>query len=83
MIDALPPNGTNPEQWPAVMDAATAARYLGERSTRAFRRRVSKVYSLPIRISGRGDVWRKTDLDACVAALRGQPVAFNDLADVL
>ena len=69
--------------WPELMDAATAARYVGEPSPRAFRRRVGKVYPHPIRIAGRGCIWRKKDLDTFIAALRGPPAAFNDLADVL
>ena len=77
---AVPADGID-HPWPELMGAATAARYFGEPSTRAFRRR--KVYPRPIRIPGRGDVWRKKDLDAWAAALRGQSAACNDLADVL
>lgn len=36
--------------WPQVMTAATAATYCGERSVRAFRRRVGSVYPV-------GRVW--------------------------
>jgi hypothetical protein len=73
------------QSWPALMNAATAARYLGERSPRAFCRRVGNVYPEPAtRIAGRGKVWRKTDLDDCVASLgRDQSAAFKDIADVL
>jgi len=71
--------------WPALMNAATAAQYLGERSKRTFLRRVGKVYPRrATRIVGRGDVWRKTDLDDCLASLgRGPSEVFKDIADVL
>ena len=69
--------------WPELMNAGTAARYLGERSTRAFRRRAGKVYPSPVRIAGRGEVWRRTDLAKYVAALNGPAEQFDDLADVL
>ena len=69
--------------WPALMCAKTAARYLDERSVRTFRSRVGKVYPLPICISGRGEVWRKADLDACIARLRGSGAMILDAADVL
>ena len=72
-----------PQLWPELMAVKTAARYADEPSPKAFRRRVGKVYPKPIRIAGRGDVWRKRDLDACITALRGPSAAFNDLADVL
>ena len=65
------------------MCAETAARYLDERSVRTFRSRVGKVYPEPIHISGRGEVWRKTDLDACLTRLRGSGVTILDAADVL
>jgi hypothetical protein len=71
------------QMWPELMNAGTAARYLGERSARAFRRRAGKVYPSPVRIAGRGEVWRRTDLAKYVAALRGPVEQFNDLADVL
>ena len=71
--------------WPALMNAATAAQYLGERSKRTFLRRVGKVYpKRATRIAGRGDVWRKTDLDDCLTSLgRGPSEGFKDIADVL
>ena len=71
--------------WPALMSAATAAQYLGERSARAFCRRVGKEYpKAATRISGRGKVWRKTDLDDYLASLGSGPSgALKDIADVL
>ena len=69
--------------WPELMNANMAARYLGEQSTRAFRRRVGRVYPSPVRIAGRGEVWRRTDLAKYVAALKGPAEQFDDLADVL
>ena len=46
--------------WSELMDVEEAARYLGEPSDRAFRRRVGKVYPKGIRIPGRRhlDAWR-------------------------
>jgi hypothetical protein len=71
--------------WPELMRAETAARYVDEPSPRAFRRRVGKVYSKPVRIAGRRDAWRKKDLDRDIARLRGASgrTAINDAADVL
>jgi hypothetical protein len=68
--------------WPELMCAATAARYVDERSVRTFRRRVGRVYSRPIRISGRGEAWRRKDLDRDIAQLRATGTAL-DAADVL
>jgi hypothetical protein len=67
------------------MSAATAARYLGEGSTRTFCRRIGKEYpEATTRIPGRGKVWRKTDLDDYLASLGSWPSgAFKDIADVL
>jgi hypothetical protein len=70
--------------WPELMSAACAARYVGERSTPAFRRRVGTLYPRPIKIAGRGDVWRKTDLDRVIAHLTGSPTGITfSAADVL
>ena len=65
------------------MRAKTAARYVDEPSVRAFRKRVGKVYPKATRIPGRGDVWRKTDLDNTIAALRRSAATILDAADVL
>jgi hypothetical protein len=72
-----------PQLWSELMTAKTAAKYTDEPSVRAFRRRVGTVYPQPVRIAGRGDVWRKRDLDACIAALRGSAATILDAADVL
>lgn len=72
-----------PQQWPALMSAATAAKYLGERSVKSFRRKVGKVYPRPVaHVEGRGDVWRKADLDQYLASLSGTGAPF-DAADIL
>jgi hypothetical protein len=65
------------------MRAKTAANYMDELSIRAFRKRVGKFYSKPIRIEGRGDVWRKRDLDSDIAAMNGLAATIVDAADVL
>jgi hypothetical protein len=65
------------------MSARRAAAYVGERSPRAFRRRVGKVYPAAIHIPGRGDVWRKKDLDQKIAGLAGSVATILDAADVL
>ena len=65
------------------MRAEQAAAYLGEKSVRAFRRRVGTVYSSPIRVPGRGDVWAREDLDRDAARLKGSLEAIRDAADVL
>jgi hypothetical protein len=70
--------------WPAIMSAKVAAAYTSERSPRAFRRRVGTVYPPAIHIPGRGDVWRKEDLDQRIAGLGGNSAAtILDAADVL
>jgi hypothetical protein len=81
--EVIAPVWQDSQMWPELMNAGTAARYLGERSARAFRRRAGKVYPSPVRIAGRGEVWRRTDLARYVAELRGTAERFDDLADVL
>jgi hypothetical protein len=68
---------------PALMRAEKAAAYVDEKSVRAFRRRVGTVYSLPIKVPGRGDIWLREDLDRDVARLGGRTDAIRDAADVL
>jgi hypothetical protein len=65
------------------MGVKKATKYTDEASVRAFRKRVGRVYPEPIRIPGRGEVWRKTDLDSAIAALRGSAATILDAADVL
>jgi hypothetical protein len=72
-----------PQVWPELMRAQTAARYVDEPSVRAFRKRVGKVYPKGTRIPGRGDVWRKMELDSTIAALPGSAATILDAADVL
>ena len=62
---------------PALMRAEKAAAYVDEKSVRAFRRRVGTVYSLPIKVPGRGDIWLREDLDRDVARLGGAPTQFG------
>ena len=69
--------------WPELMRAATAAQYLDEPSLRTFRKRVGKDYPKPIRVEGRGDLWRKRDLDGFIAGLRNAGRPALDAADVL
>lgn len=69
--------------WPELMPARYAAQYVGERSAQAYRRRVGTVYPRPIRIAGRGQVWRKKDLDQVIANLGGSPPTIASAADVL
>ena len=80
-VDVIQPADSS--HWPELMSSKMAARYLGERSTRAFRRRAGRVYPSPVRIAGRGEVWRRTDLAKYVAGLKGPAEQFDDLADVL
>lgn len=72
-----------PFVWPELMDAATASRFLGERSRQTFRRRVGKVYPRPRRIPGRGNVWTRVELEAYVASIQGGAGPVADLADEL
>ncbi len=73
---------SNPSSWPRLMCAENAAAFLGEKSVRAFRRRVGKIYSLPTRVPGRGDVWDREDLEQD-AARNTITHMFNYCANVL
>lgn len=59
------------DAWPAVMTASMAAAYCGEKSVEAFRRRVEQYYPKPTRVSGRGDLWLKEDLDVAIRRMLG------------
>ena len=72
-----------PGSWPRLLRAEQAAAFLGEKSVRAFRRRVGKIYSLPTRVPGRGDVWDREDLEQDAARLMGNVETIQDAADVL
>src|SRR5262249_57214985 len=83
-VQASVPEGSDLNvRWPELMHAETAARYVDEPSPRAFRRRVGKVYSQPLRIGGRREVWRKKDLDMDIARLGNSTRTALDAADVL
>jgi hypothetical protein len=71
------------QQWPELMQAETAAAYVDERSVRAFRRRVGKVYPRGRRIPGRGLVWVKREMDEAIAKTVGSAGTIRDAADVL
>ena len=64
------------------MPAEVAAGYMGERSVRAFLRRVGKVYPRARKISGRGRVWLKKDLDRAIRGISGE-AADEDAASLL
>jgi hypothetical protein len=62
------------------MRAETAAAYVDEVSVEAFLRRAGKVYPAGRKVSGRGQVWVRDDLDTAIGALNGDR---NSLADDL
>ena len=69
--------------WPRLMRAETAARYVDERSVRAFRRAVGTLYPIPVNVKGKGARWLRDDLDHALARLKGQPSQIFDAASVL
>jgi hypothetical protein len=71
------------EAWPRLMRAETASRYVDETSVQAFRRRVGRMWPLPISGKGQRQKWDKEDLDAAVARLKGQSTQIFDAATVL
>jgi len=64
------------------MRAETAAAYVDEVSVEAFLRRAGTVYPAGRKISGRGQVWTREDLDRAIGELKGERVAHS-LADDL
>ena len=62
----------NPGSWPKLMRAETAAAYVDEISVEAFLRRAGKVYPAGRRVSGRGQVWVREDLDTAIGELAGR-----------
>ena len=70
-------------QWPRLMRAQTAARYVDERSVSAFRQAVGSLWPEATKVKGKGDRWLREDLDAAIdrATLRASLV--RDAADVL
>lgn len=69
--------------WPALMRATTAAAYLDEVSVASFRRRVGLIYPRPVKISGRGELWLRDDLDKSIDRLSARVDRIRDAADVL
>ena len=69
--------------WPPVMRASTAAAYVDEASVESFRRRVGTTYPRPMRISGRGDLWLRDELDAAIDRLSGRINRIRDASEVL
>jgi hypothetical protein len=65
------------------MRATTAAAYLDEVSVDSFRRRVGSVYPRPVKISGRGELWLREDLDKAIDQLSAGVDRIRDAADVL
>jgi hypothetical protein len=74
---------THPGSWPRLMRAETAAAYVDEKSVDTFRRGVSTIYPLPIKVAGKGDRWLRDDLDQAIDRLSGRTEAIWDAADVL
>jgi hypothetical protein len=74
---------SNPGSWPRLMRAETAAAYVDETSVEAFRRRIGSVYPHPFKVSGRGDVWLKDQLDASIANLNVEAADALDAAGLL
>lgn len=64
------------------MRAETAARYVDERSTAAFRRGVGRLYPAPIKLEGKGQRWRREDLDKAVDLMVGTAKVL-DAGDLL
>jgi hypothetical protein len=69
--------------WPLLMRAKTAAAYVDEASVEAFRRRVGSIYPRPKKISGRGELWLRDDLDRIVDQLAGRIDGITDASEVL
>lgn len=56
-----------PGAWPRRMPVEIAAAYCGERTVRAFMRRVGTEYPMPKIAQGRRRLWLKDDLDQAIA----------------
>ena len=65
------------------MRAPTAASYVDERSTGAFRNAVGKIWPKPIRISGKGERWLREVLDTAIDNLTNTTSRVRNAADVL
>lgn len=71
-----------PPLWPALMRAETASRYVDEKNVAAFLRKAGSVYPAGRKVSGRGRVWAREDLDRAISEIRGEyraPSLADDL----
>jgi hypothetical protein len=71
------------ERWPGLMNAVTAAEYVGERSVDAFRRRIGGIWPRPLRVKGMGERWTRESLDEAIDALANGSRPVRDVADLL
>jgi len=69
--------------WPPLMVARLAAAYVGETSVESFRGSVGALWPRPLNVSGKGERWKKEDLDLAIERIAGSAEATTDLADVL
>ena len=69
--------------WPRLMRAETAAAYCDEVSVEAFKRRVGTVYSRPVYVAGRGNVWLKAQLDRNIQKLNPEAADVMDAGQLL
>ena len=77
------PTSDSAGSWPRLMRAETAARYVDERSVRAFRRAVGTLYPFPIKVRSKGERWLRDDLDHALALMKGRPSQIFDAKRVL
>ncbi len=73
----------NPDSWPRLMRAETAAAYLDEVSAPAFRRAVGTLYPAPISVPGKGERWLRDDLDEAIERMTGRAHLVRDADAVL
>lgn len=73
----------NSGQWPRLMRAETAARYVDEKSVETFRRGVGTIWPMPKKVPGKGDRWLRDDLDAAIELITGRQAPIFDAATVL
>lgn len=64
-----------PSAWPRRMPVEIAAAYCGERTVRAFMRRVGTEYPAPKIAQGRRRLWLKDDLDRAIGPPRAAEAA--------
>lgn len=70
-------------QWPRLMRAETAARYVDDVSVRSFLRSVGTIYPRPITIPGKGRRWLRDELDRSIEQLTCKSIRTVDAADLL